>query len=40
MDTEKIVHNEKLSDRDVIVTMGAGDITKLSTLLASKPYLR
>lgn len=39
-DAEHLIHDQKLSENDVIVTMGAGDITSLSTKLAVLPYLR
>jgi UDP-N-acetylmuramate--alanine ligase len=39
-ETEKIIHGVGLSEEDVVVTMGAGDITALSTTLAVQPYLR
>lgn len=39
-ETERMVHDIGLSEEDVVVTMGAGDVTTLGMTLSEKPYLR
>lgn len=40
IDAETVLHHQRITEQDVIVTMGAGDITLLSTRLAVATYLR